>query len=230
MSTRRSRTQRGKHPDDRAGVIVFGREPAIEIPPLDEEQKMPKVESLVDREYTNMAGAMKLAEASFPHDSAKRIVIVSDGNENIGDALAEGRRLADAGVSIDVVPIRSISKAEVAVEKVTHSPRCPPRPAFRFASGPQQYDSARGERWKVSGRLQIIRKTGDREEHLTDESNEKLRCRPARRVYSIREEINAPDFYTYEARFLPDRPSDDTMPQNNQASTFTHVRGRGRCC
>ena len=28
---------------------------------------------------------MKLALACFPEDSAKRIVVVSDGNENLGD-------------------------------------------------------------------------------------------------------------------------------------------------
>ncbi len=105
---------------DRAGVIVFGREAAIEIPPFDDQVQIPdRIETMPDPEYTNLASAMKLAQASFPEDAAKRVVIVSDGNENLGNALDQARAMAEAGISIDVVPIRYRTRAEVAVEKVT---------------------------------------------------------------------------------------------------------------
>ncbi len=219
------RNQRQVHPDDRAGVIVFGREGAIEIPPLEEEPEMPKIESLVDREYTNIAGAMKLAEASFPHDAAKRIVIITDGNENVGDALAQGRSLAQAGVSIDVVPIRSLSRAEVAVEKLTLPPDVRKGQPFDLRVVLNNTTPPGDGDGTVSGRLQVMRKAGEHEQLLAEEH---ITLPPGKKVFSIREEIDAPDFYNYEARFVPDRPGDDTMPQNNQASTFTHVRGSGQ--
>ena len=71
---------------------------------------------------TNIASALKLSQASFPEDSAKRIVIVTDGNENLGDAKSVARSLADAGIGIDVVPIFVDSQAEVAVEKIALPP------------------------------------------------------------------------------------------------------------
>ena len=71
---------------------------------------------------TNIASALKLAQASFPEDSAKRIVVVTDGNENLGDARLVARSLADAGIGIDVVPIVLNSQAEVAVEKIALPP------------------------------------------------------------------------------------------------------------
>jgi uncharacterized membrane protein len=219
------RNQRSQHVDDRAGVVVFGREPAIEIPPLEEEPEMPKIESLVDREYTNIAAAMKLAEASFPHDSAKRIVLISDGNENIGDALAQARGLAEAGVSIDVLPVRATSRVEVAVEKLTIPPDVRKGQPFDLRVVLNNTTPPGEANAEVSGRLQVVRKTGERERLLAEES---VKLPPGKRVFTIREEIDAPDFYTYEARFVPDRPGDDTMPQNNQASTFTHVRGSGQ--
>ncbi len=220
------RKQRGIHPEDRAGVIVFGRDGAIEIPPLEEEPDMPKVESLVDREYTNIAGAMKLAEASFPHDAAKRIVIVTDGNENVGDALAQGRGLAEAGVSIDVVPIHARSRAEVAVEKLSLPPDVRRGQPFDLRVVLNNTTPAtEGGDGTVSGRLQIMRKAGEQEQLLAEE---RITLPPGKRVFTIREQIESPDFYNYEARFVPDRPQDDTMPQNNQASTFTHVRGSGQ--
>ena len=47
-------------------------------------------------------------------------------------------------------------------------------------------------------------------------------------MFSIRQKIEAANFYTYEARFIPDRPEDDAMPQNNRATAFTHVQGKGQ--
>ena len=80
---------------DRAGAIVFGRDAAIEIPPYDDNVQMAsKVESIFDPEYTNIAAAMKLAQASFPEDAAKRIVIISDGNQNLGNAVEQAQALA----------------------------------------------------------------------------------------------------------------------------------------
>ena len=106
--------------EDRAAVIVFGRDAAIEIPPFDDDVQIPPViESITDPENTNLAGAMRLAQASFPEDAAKRIVVVSDGNENLGDAIRQARALAGAGISIDVVPVHYQSRAEVIVERLT---------------------------------------------------------------------------------------------------------------
>src|SRR5690606_2753274 len=82
--------------DDLAGVIVFGREAAVEVPPFDYDIQVPRqIESLLDPRYTNLEDAMKLALASFPEGVAKRIVVVSDGDQNIGDALSIARDLAD---------------------------------------------------------------------------------------------------------------------------------------
>ncbi len=217
--------QRDAAREDRVGVLVFGREAAIEIPPMDEEQRMPRVETQVDREHTNLAGAMRLAQASFPHDAANRVVILSDGNQNVGDAQAMARALAEAGIGIDVIPIRSRVLGEVAVEKVTI-----PADVRRG----QPFDlrvvldntAAEGEQPQpVEGRLQVVRKAGGREEVLTEQD---ITLEPGKRVFSIREEIDQPEFYTYEARFVPRNAAADTLPQNNQATAFTHVRGSGQ--
>ena len=88
--------QRRGDKEDRAGVIVFGKDAEVEVPPVDFDiQLAPRIESLLDPDYTNLAGAMQRAMAMFPHDSAKRVVLVTDGNENIGDALEQARAMAE---------------------------------------------------------------------------------------------------------------------------------------
>ena len=214
--------QRSRNPQDRAGVIVFGREPAIELPPLDEKQQVDRVESLVDRESTNLAAAMKLAQASFPHDTAKRVVIISDGNENVGSAIEQARVLVDSGIGIDVLPVRTSARGDVAVEKVAI-------PADVRRGQPFDLrvvlNNTSPEGTNIKGRMQVIRKEGEREQMLAEQA---LTLEPGKRVFSIREQIDAPDFYTYEARFIADDAQDDAVPQNNQASAFTHVQGSGQ--
>ena len=61
---------------------------------------------------------MKLAQATFPEDAARRIVLVTDGNQNQGNALEQAQAVAASGIGIDVVPVRYHSRAEVAVERV----------------------------------------------------------------------------------------------------------------
>ncbi|MHB1034428.1 MAG: VWA domain-containing protein [Pirellulales bacterium] len=213
--------------DDRAGVIVFGRDASIEIPPFDDAVQISSpIESLLDPEYTNLAGAMKLAQASFPEDAAKRIVILSDGNQNVGNALEQAQGLAAAGIGIDVLPIQYRARAEVAVEKVTIPSDVRRGQPFDLnvilnnTTEPSARDAG-----VVKGRLVVTQKTNDQPVVLSDQAVE---LPPGKRVFTVRQQIDQPDFYTYEARFVPDRPEDDAIPQNNRASTFTQVRGRGQ--
>ena len=188
-----------------------------------------KVESRLEPDYTNLAAAMKLAQASFPEDAAKRIVLVSDGNQNQGDAVragpAAGRR--GRGHRRDAGALHQ--RAEVAVERLV-----------------LPSDIRRGQPFDLRavvtaiGRSQAGRPAGrtagwSSAAHRTASGWCSTRRRisastlaPGKHVLPLRQQIDAPDFYTYEARFIPDRPEDDTMPQNNRATAFTHVRGKGQ--
>jgi uncharacterized membrane protein len=50
----------------------------------------------------------------------------------------------------------------------------------------------------------------------------------SKHVNQIIDKIDQPDFYTYVARFTPDDPRNDGMTQNNEATSFTHVQGKGQ--
>ncbi len=226
--------QRSDEHQDRVGVIAFGRDAAVEIPPVDFDVQLPsRVESLLDPEHTDLATAIQRAKAMFPYDTAKRIVLVTDGNQNLGDALREARAATDSGVSIDVVPVALTARNEVAVEKVDIPAGVRRGQPFdlRVVLHNDAREDAAGNASglprtgkSVSGKLRLVRKAGDREEILTEQE---VRIPPGKRVFTIREEIDQPDFYTYEARFIPDDPDADGMTQNNLATAFTHVRGKG---
>ncbi len=82
---------------------------------------MSKRRSILDKSATNLASAAEVAQASFPEDSSKQVVIVTDGNENLGDARPVAKLMAEDGIGIDVLPIQLSKGAEIAIERVVHS-------------------------------------------------------------------------------------------------------------
>ena len=84
------------HERDKAGLIVFGRRPRLELPPSAVPQfRFNEVASTVDGNYTDIGAAIKLALASFPEGSGKRIILLSDGNENLGTRRGAGSHRQD---------------------------------------------------------------------------------------------------------------------------------------
>lgn len=220
------RKQRNDSSGDRAGTIVFGKNAEVELPPVDFSIQLPtKVESLLDREYTNLANAMQRAMAMFPHDSAKRVVIVTDGNQNIGDALEQARSMVDAGVSIDVLPVPLDRTSDITVEKVAIPSDVRLDHPFELRVVLNNEAASDSESKPVPGRLKIVRKAGDREVTLADAP---IELEAGKRVFTLPEKISQADFYTYEAQFVPDDAAADALAQNNLATAFTHVQGKGQ--
>ncbi|MGE0610116.1 MAG: VWA domain-containing protein, partial [Pirellulales bacterium] len=222
-----SMVQTHRQGEDKVSAIVFGREAAIEIPPFDDNVQMQEtIESLVDPDATNLEAAFKLAQGLFAEDSAKRVVVVSDGNQNLGNALQQARGLADAGIGIDVVPIRYIAAGDVSIEKVTVPSDVQKGQPFDLRVVVNNAtDPTPDNPGIVGGDLIVYQKTDGQPVIL---SQEHVNLKPGKHVYTIRQEINQPDFYTYEARFVPDDAAQDTVQQNNKAGTFTLIRGSGQ--
>lgn len=212
--------------EDRSGLIVFGREAAIEFPPFNDNLPDVKgVESYLGRtDATNLEAALKLAQASFHEDSAKRIVVITDGVETLGTAATTARRMAESGIGIDVVPIDLATKSEILVEKIDIPSNIRQGQPFETRVVVQKYQEA-GQESPVDGRLRVIRSVGPREQILLDSAQTLDRDV---NVFPIRDTIDQPAGYTYRAEFVPNDPMNDALPQNNRADAFTFVRGKGR--
>ncbi|NTU83301.1 MAG: VWA domain-containing protein, partial [Chloroflexales bacterium] len=101
-------------PADRAAVVVFGAEPAVEraAAPL---APLRRLTSAVVASRTNIAEAVQLGLALLPADAQKRIVLLSDGAENKGRAAEAARLAAVRNVPIEVVPLRAERGPDVLV-------------------------------------------------------------------------------------------------------------------
>jgi uncharacterized membrane protein len=213
--------------DDYAGVIVFGRDAAIEIPPYDDDVQLPgRIESQFDPEHTNMAGALRLAQASFPENAAKRIVIISDGIENLGNSLEQAQGIIDAGIGIDVQPVRYGARRDVAVEKVTVPSDLRKGEPFDLRVVLNNTgEAAEEDTGDVSGRLVISARRGNEPDVVAEEE---ITLSPGKRFFRLSQKLEQPGSIVYEAQFIPDQPKNDALGQNNRATAFTHIRGSGQ--
>ncbi len=219
------RAHRNRSREDRAGLIVFGREAAIEFPPFNDDLPTIKaVESYLGRtDATNLEAALKLAQASFPEDSAKRVVLITDGVETIGHAKAVAQSMAEAGIGFDVVPVDLLAKSEVLVEKVDLPANIRQGQPFETRVVVNRYQPEGNE--PVGGRLRLIRSVGSSEQVIVDDE---VTLDKDVNVFPVTDSIPQPAGYTYRAEFIPTNPSDDALQQNNRADSFTYVKGKGR--
>ena len=220
--TRNVKRNRQEAKGDRAAVVVFGREAAVEYPPVESAPSESRIESEIDPTATNMADALAKAAALLPNSSARRIVIMTDGNENIGTAARQSQQLMQAGIGVDVIPTPTGGKQDVAVESVAvPSAAKKDQPLEVRVVLNNQGDDPK----PAKGKLRIVRKSGGTEETIAEDA---LTLPVGKSVFSFRETPSESDFYVYEARFIPDDVRGDRFLANNLATGFTDVRGKGR--
>src|SRR5262245_38336338 len=105
----------------RVGVVGFGRETAVERP-LDGAAgswDRPAIRA----DGSNIGEAIHLARSMFPRVGGKRIVVLSDGRENLGHAEEEARASLNAGVQVSVVPLGGQQPPEVLIEALEVPPQ-----------------------------------------------------------------------------------------------------------
>src|SRR5690606_18115093 len=107
-----------KDDKDKVGVLVFGTDAGLEFSP-NPIVDLQKIQAVVGTERTDIAGAIRLATAAFPETGQKRIVLVSDGNENIGDAIGAVNAAKPLGVTLDVLPVGASRGQDVSIQKIS---------------------------------------------------------------------------------------------------------------
>jgi uncharacterized membrane protein len=248
------------HELDQSGVIVFGRRPRLALPPSTADKLVIANELAegIDPAYTDIGGAIKLALASFPEGSSKRIVLISDGNENLGNAEEQARLAKLNGIQIDVVTVAAGYKNEneVLVQAVEAPPvteqgtRLPIRVLIR-SYNPRL----------VRGQLQVMQKSTDIVVKDGAEGEAQSTVIPVRiqpgpgvekddipAIVVLRPGLNSFSFkptlasgkgsYTYEAKFSPLHVMNDDgqwvaglsgdRGENNTASTHVVALGQRR--
>lgn len=205
--------------DDQVGLIDFARNAYLQQGPMEGYHVPPgRLPIMPNTDRTDVGSAMRLAMAMFPHDTTKRIVLLSDGNDNMGDVLTEARRAKADGIPVDVVPLRYQHPNEVYFDRMI---------APAYAEPGEQVPIrmvVRSER-RVTGTIDVYQ--NDRLVDLPDTARH-VALKPGPNTFMLKLPVREAGTQTYRAVFNPDREEDDAVAMNNTASAFTFVSGKRR--
>ncbi len=229
-----------KHdPDDKIGVISFADSPLID--------SLPSLELVLDAralrepgDQTNIAEAIQHALATFSSDAMKRILLLTDGNQNAGDLETALSAAIAQRVPIDVMPLHYAVNNEIIVEKVS-------APSFKREN--DAFDifvsMLSTNRESVGGTLEVFQEDSSlAKKKITIDGAEVLadgRIEPRKHVERVRvPALRRRGVLRFKAIFTPDTLNDlkavagggksisgDTLTSNNSASAFTFIQGKG---
>ena len=195
-------------PGDQAGVVVFGEEAMVDQP-LRPTSKIERPQAHVPGRGTNLAQALQLGLATAPPGQANRFVLLTDGRQNMGNALAVAQAAKDAGADIYYVPAPLTFPQEVVVESMV----LPQEVKF---GEPFQAKVVAWSQAEAQGRLSLYRNG----EFL---GSQVVRLAPGKNVYTYRQSLEQSGIHVYQAALDVEG---DTIEENNRALGTLVVRGR----
>jgi len=124
LATFISQAVAAKSPDDAYAVVTTARTAAVaqDLSRISQPFNGTSADTaarLPAADATNLSAGLRLANNLLPAGYRPRLVLLSDGQETTGDAVAQARLLQTRGVEVDVVPLPSTSGPEVLVDGVS---------------------------------------------------------------------------------------------------------------
>lgn len=198
--------------DDQAGLVVFGKDPVIDVN-CGSLRTLSRIYANPNASGTDLASAIRLASAAFGGGTAKRLVLLSDGNETDGDAAQAAEVAAGDDVQIDYLPpdTQSERQAEVVVSDMV-------LPGEVTKGEPFEARVVVESTVATGGTLRLDRDgvpVARVPVHLTPGTNSLV----------VSQTAGQPGFYRYRAVLEADR---DTDVRNNVGMGFVAVQGKPR--
>lgn len=207
-------------PEDRVAAVTVGREAEIAAQP-DARSIIAGDEHAGDRDASNLAAGIRQALSILPADTAKRIILVSDGNENVGNALAEADVAKANGIPIDVIPLEYESPNEVVFESLKAPTRARPGQTLDLRMLLRSQRAARGT---------VFLRDGGRPVDLDPESpgdGLAVDLEPGPRTISLPYPVEGAGTRRFEAVFEPADDLQDAGLENNRVTAVTFVDSEG---
>lgn len=198
-------------PDDRAAVVVFGENALVERAP-GSSTRLGRIDSVPVATRTNIEEAIQLGLALFPADSQKRLVLLSDGGENTGNALASARLAAAGNVPIEVVNLSIPDSSGEALVTNLEAPSHARDGQEIELTATVESNVAQTARVRVFADQEVI---VDQVQELQVGTNR----------LSVTVQPGEPGFQRYRVQI---EPQNDARVQNNEAAVLVQVQGPPR--
>lgn len=199
---------------DTGELVVFGREAFVETELTKDGPPTTELHSQLERTHTNLESAVRRALEAIDDGTRGRIVLMTDGNQTLGDASAAIARARAAQVPVDIIPLEYSYGHEVLVEKIVLPPEAKIGEPFlaRVVTHAVSETPARIRLWQ-GGELVETRD---------------VVLAPGANVEQFTLNLDRADFYRVEASVEPLDRRHDQLVQNNTAHGFVFTRGKAQ--
>ena len=100
---------RARESPARIGLVVFGADAAVESTVRGGGEPVREITAQVDRSGTDIGRAIDVAVGAFGTAAHRRVVLLSDGQENLGDARSAAAVARSLGVEMHTVALERSS-------------------------------------------------------------------------------------------------------------------------
>lgn len=201
-----------KPQQDEAGLVVFGRNAAVELPPRI-TFPLEAINSQIDRDATNLEQSLALSAAMLPEENQGRIVLISDGTSTEGSLSRVLDELKSRGVSVDVLPIQYAYDDEVWLERLE-------LPQFVKLGETYEATILLSSLKAGSGNL-ILRENGK------IISEEPVKFQEGKNKFTVPISLREAGYYEYAATIEVPRGKDN-LTQNNSVINSLFIEGEGK--
>ncbi|MCR4317154.1 MAG: VWA domain-containing protein [Planctomycetes bacterium] len=109
----------GRGVDDEVAFYAFARDTSIQVPFTKDFIPDNRISGDLKRDRTDISAALDISASTFPSGARRKIVLITDGNENIGDAVEAVTKAKQQGILVDVYPLSYAYSRDVSVERIS---------------------------------------------------------------------------------------------------------------
>ena len=201
----------GMKSEDQAGLIVYGKHPSLEISLRNKLDSL-RIKSDVNPNYTNIHAALQLAIGKLPQKGKNKIVVISDGNENLQHSSDMVNLAASLGIEIYPVPLATwFGQNEVFIKTLE-------TPSHVALETPFEIKLVVISSLENRGELVLVRN-----ESLM--AQQPVALQSGITIISFADTLNEPGLYMYKAIL---NSAEDTFFQNNEGIAFTRGTKKSR--
>lgn len=199
-----------KGPKDKLGVISFGDNAQVESF-ISNEINFSGLEGKINGNYTNIENAIATSLSLFPSNTNKRVVLISDGEENAGNAGKIALSLQEQGIDFKYYKVEKSVGEEALVEKIEVPERLALDEEFNLVVTINSTALQKAKLTLLSERTKLSEQTVQLQKGINK--------------FVFRDKAVTGGFKSYNVLIEPEK---DSQPKNNEASAFTNIVAKPR--
>lgn len=212
--------------EDLAGLVFFGRDAAVELPPQEvfpyDNLRDPNVQ--VRKDATNIAEALRVAAAMLPQDKNGRIVLISDGVHTEGNLLDTLDDLKSKDIAVDVRPLVYAYDDEVWLERLELPRSVKVGETYEATVILSSLKDGQGK-LRLFEDGQPVTTTVIEDGQAVEQEAIDVAFKAGKNRYTIKLPRRQAGYYEYKATIEAEK---DTKTENNNAISHLYLRGKGK--